>query len=141
MSFSTSRYVDMLLNNSLIHEYIDRILKDERISLNDSMIANFVEIFYAKVILSAFFINVRHSQNSFLYLLFQVRTRMSITKLLDNICGSLVKKDWDELCGDLHAIRIIGQTSGFPQASKNNLKQNLQLVLQKCKDVATTEGN
>jgi ubiquitin carboxyl-terminal hydrolase 34 len=38
-----------LLNNSLIHEYIDRILKDERISLNDSMIANFVEVFYPKV--------------------------------------------------------------------------------------------
>ena len=66
---------------------------------------------------------------------------MSIIKLLDNICGSLVKKDWEELCGDLHAIRIIGQTNGFPQASKNNLKQNLQLVLQKCKDVASTEGD
>lgn len=39
----------MLLNNSLIHEYIDRILKDERICLNDSMIANFIEIFYGKV--------------------------------------------------------------------------------------------
>lgn len=39
----------MLLNNSLIHEYVDRILKDERVSLNDSMIANFVEVFYGKV--------------------------------------------------------------------------------------------
>lgn len=39
----------MLVNNTLIHEYIDRILKDERVSLNDSMIANFLEIFYAKV--------------------------------------------------------------------------------------------
>lgn len=65
---------------------------------------------------------------------------MSITKLLDNICAGLVKKDWEELCGDLHAIRIIGQTNGFPQASKNTLKQNLQLVLQKCKDVALNEG-
>lgn len=65
---------------------------------------------------------------------------MSITKLLDNICASLIKKDWEELCGDLHAIRIIGQTTGFPQASKNNLKQNLQFVLQKCKDVALNEG-
>lgn len=65
---------------------------------------------------------------------------MSITKLLDNICSSLVKKDWEELCGDLHAIRIIGQTGGFPQASKNNLKQNLQYVLQKCKDVTANEG-
>lgn len=39
----------MLLNNSLVHEYIDRVLKDERISLNDSMISNFVEVFYGKV--------------------------------------------------------------------------------------------
>lgn len=65
---------------------------------------------------------------------------MSIPKLLDNICSSLVKKDWEELCGDLHAIRIIGQTSGFPQQSKNTLKQNLEYVLQKCKDAASNEG-
>lgn len=39
----------MLVSNNLIHEYIDRILKDERVSLNDSMIANFLEVFYAKV--------------------------------------------------------------------------------------------
>lgn len=39
----------MLLNNSLVHEYIDRVLKDERVSLNDSMISNFVEVFYGKV--------------------------------------------------------------------------------------------
>ncbi len=44
-----SRYVDLLTNNNLIHDYIDRILKDERASLNDSMVANFLEIFYAKV--------------------------------------------------------------------------------------------
>lgn len=65
---------------------------------------------------------------------------MSITKLLDNICLNLGKKDWEELCGDLHAIRIIGQTTGFPETSKNNLKQHLQYVLQKCKDVASNEG-
>lgn len=44
------RYTELFINNGLIHEYIDRILKDERISLNDSMIANFVEIYYGKVI-------------------------------------------------------------------------------------------
>lgn len=59
---------------------------------------------------------------------------MSIAKLLDNICAHMLKHDWDELCGDLHAIRIIGQTGGFPQASKNNLKKNLEFVLQKCKE-------
>lgn len=64
---------------------------------------------------------------------------MSIPKLLDNICMYILKHDWEEICGDLHAIRIIGQTGGFPQASKNNLKKNLELVLQKCKE--NNEGN
>lgn len=52
----------------------------------------------------------------------------------------ILKHDWEEICGDLHAIRIIGQTGGFPQASKNNLKKNLELVLQKCKD-SSNEGD
>lgn len=43
------RYAELLINNHLIHEYIDKILKDERQSLNDSIIANFVEIYYSKV--------------------------------------------------------------------------------------------
>lgn len=49
LSFIYFRYTELFVNNSLIHEYIDRILKDERISLNDSMIANFIEIYYGKV--------------------------------------------------------------------------------------------
>lgn len=64
---------------------------------------------------------------------------MSISKLLDNICMYMLKHDWEEICGDLHAIRIIGQTGGFPQTSKNNLKKNLELVLLKCKE--SNEGN
>lgn len=47
--FPPFRYTELFINNSLIHEYIDRILKDERISLNDSMIANFIEVYYGKV--------------------------------------------------------------------------------------------
>jgi len=43
------RYIELFISNSLLHDYIDRILKDERSSLNDTIIANFMEIFYGKV--------------------------------------------------------------------------------------------
>lgn len=127
------RYTELFVNNCLIHEYIDRILKDERISLNDSMIANFIEIYYGKVSksiqhLTCILITTFH---------FQVRTQLSLTKLLDAICASMMQKDnWEEICGDLHAVRIIGQTGGFPKSSKENLKRSLQCVLQKSKDFA-----
>lgn len=68
-------------------------------------------------------------------MIFQVRTQLSLTKLLDAICSSLIhKENWEEVCGDLHAVRIIGQTGGFPKTSKENLKRSLQCVLQKSKD-------
>lgn len=44
------------------------------------------------------------------------------------------KENWEEICGDLHAVRIIGQTGGFPKSTKENLKRSLQCVLQKSKD-------
>lgn len=67
----------------------------------------------------------------------QVRTQLSLTKLLDAICASMVQKEnWEEICGDLHAVRIIGQTGGFPKSSKENLKRSPQCVLQKSKDFA-----
>lgn len=43
------RYAELLINNTLLHDYIDTILKNERMSLNDPKIANFVEIYYSKV--------------------------------------------------------------------------------------------
>lgn len=130
------RYTELFINNCLIHEYIDRILKDERISLNDSMIANFIEIYYGKVSKSiksstTCCLTSNHNFSS------QVRTQLSLTKLLDAICASMMQKDnWEEICGDLHAVRIIGQTGGFPKSSKENLKRSLQCVLQKSKDFA-----
>lgn len=47
------------------------------------------------------------------------------------------KENWEEICGDLHAVRIIGQTGGFPTVSKEHLKRSLQSVLQKSKEFAT----
>jgi len=120
------------VNNGLIHEYIDRVLKDERISLNDSMIANFIEVYYGKVRRDDDErVTVTNTQ-------FQVRTQLSLTKLLDAICASMVQKEnWEEICGDLHAVRIIGQTGGFPKTSKENLKRSMQCVLQKIKEFAS----
>lgn len=46
---SVSRYVELLINNPFLVQYIDVILKDERISLNDPIILNFAEIYYSKV--------------------------------------------------------------------------------------------
>lgn len=39
----------MLIKNPLLVDYIDDILRDERLSLNDPVIANFIEIYYPKV--------------------------------------------------------------------------------------------
>jgi predicted nucleic acid-binding Zn finger protein len=50
------------------------------------------------------------------------------------------KENWEEICGDLHAVRIIGQVGGFPKSTKENLKKSLQIVLQKSKDFVN-EGN
>lgn len=127
------RYTELFIINNLIHEYIDRVLKDERISLNDSMIANFIEIYYGKVrtLTNLEFISINKIFCS------QVRTQLSLTKLLEAICASMVQKEnWEEICGDLHAVRIIGQTGGFPKSSKENLKRSLQCVLQKSKEFA-----
>ena len=46
------------------------------------------------------------------------------------------KNKWEDICGDLHAVRIIGQTGGFPKSSKDNLKRSLQNVLLKSKEFA-----
>ena len=137
--FLTHRYAELLINNALLHDYIDTILKNERMSLNDPKIANFVEIYYSKV--NSIIIIILYI-NHFKSLIMQVTTRLSITRLLENICTYLVKKEnLEDICGDLHAIRIIGQTGGFPSSVRNILQQSLQGVLNKYKNEFLNEGN
>lgn len=101
------------------------------------MIANFIEVYYGKVRAA---IEEELQQSNDIPL--QVRTQLSLTKLLDAICSSMVQKEnWEEVCGDLHAVRIIGQTGGFPKQSKENLKRSLQCVLQKSKEFASEGTN
>ncbi|CRK95387.1 CLUMA_CG008902, isoform A [Clunio marinus] len=69
---------------------------------------------------------------------------MHLYRIVHNIRSAtrLKKKNvpnWEEICGDLHAVRIIGQTGGFPKSSKESLKRSLQCVLQKSKEFAVEE--
>lgn len=43
------RYVDLLVGNSYLVDFVDTILRDERISLNDPIVMSFMEIYLPKV--------------------------------------------------------------------------------------------
>lgn len=43
------RYVDLLVSNAYLVDFVDTILRDERISLNDPIIMSFMEIYLPKV--------------------------------------------------------------------------------------------
>ena len=72
----------------------------------------------------------------------QITSRLVITRLLDSICQILPSKDnLEEICGDLHAIRIIGQTpGGIPLAAKKLLQACVQSIFERFKDAFGNEG-
>lgn len=43
------RYVDLLISNQYLIDYLHTILRDYRVSLNDQYIKAFLEIYYSKV--------------------------------------------------------------------------------------------
>ncbi|XP_021693762.1 ubiquitin carboxyl-terminal hydrolase 34 [Aedes aegypti] len=109
---TTNRYAELLIKNPLLVDYIDEILRDERLSLNDPVIANFIEIYYPKV-----------------------KSRLVVPRLLESICQLLPDKgNLEDICGDLQAIRIIGQRTGIPGSVKTLLQNSLHAVLLKFKD-------
>uniref|UniRef100_A0AAG5CQR3 ubiquitinyl hydrolase 1 n=1 Tax=Anopheles atroparvus TaxID=41427 RepID=A0AAG5CQR3_ANOAO len=109
---TTHRYSEMLIKNPLLIDYIDNILRDERLSLNDPIIANFIEIYYPKI-----------------------KSRLIVPRLLESICQLLPDKgNLEDICGDLQAIRIIGQRTGIPSSVKGALQNSLHAVLTKFKD-------
>uniref|UniRef100_A0A182P423 ubiquitinyl hydrolase 1 n=1 Tax=Anopheles epiroticus TaxID=199890 RepID=A0A182P423_9DIPT len=109
---TTHRYAEMLIKNPLLIDYIDNILRDERLSLNDPIIANFIEIYYPKI-----------------------KSRLVVPRLLESICQLLPEKNnLEDICGDLQAIRIIGQRTGIPNSVKGALQNSLHAVLTKFKD-------
>ncbi|XP_055847912.1 ubiquitin carboxyl-terminal hydrolase puf isoform X2 [Episyrphus balteatus] len=106
---STNKYVELLLANPNLIEYIHIVLRDERTSLNDQYVRNFLEIYYPKI-----------------------KTSLPISRLLYTISYSLhAKVDLDELCGDLFAIRVIAQTTGVPASVRKQLRASLKAVLSK----------
>ncbi|XP_035782430.1 ubiquitin carboxyl-terminal hydrolase puf-like isoform X2 [Anopheles albimanus] len=109
---TTHRYSEMLIKNPLLIDYIDNVLRDERLSLNDPIIANFIEIYYPKI-----------------------KSRLVVPRLLESICQLLPDKgNLEDICGDLQAIRIIGQRTGIPRSMKEPLQRSLHAVLTKFKD-------
>lgn len=106
---STNKYVELLLANPNLVEYVHIILRDERTSMNDLYVRNFLEIYYP-----------------------QIKTSLPISRLLYTISYSLHSKvDLDELCGDLFAIRVIAQTTGVPSSVRKQLRASLKAVLLK----------
>ncbi|XP_055381002.1 ubiquitin carboxyl-terminal hydrolase puf [Condylostylus longicornis] len=109
---STNKYVELLVNTPVLVEYVDILLRDERVSLNDPIIRNFLEIYYPKVE--------------------SVTTRLAISRLLYAISYTLhTKDDLDDLCGDLYAIRIIAQATGIPLSVRKQLRTALKVALVK----------
>ncbi|XP_058056030.1 ubiquitin carboxyl-terminal hydrolase puf [Anopheles bellator] len=109
---TTHRYSEMLIKNPLLIDYIDNVLRDERLSLNDPIIANLIEIYYPKI-----------------------KSRLVVPRLLESICQLLPDKgNLEDICGDLQAIRIIGQRTGIPNSVKGPLQHSLNTVLAKFKD-------
>lgn len=109
---TTNRYTEFLVKNSIVGNYIDLILKNERVSLNDQIIASFVEIYYPKII-----------------------SRLSVPRLIEAICQIVSNKhNLLDICADLFTIRIIAQRNGVPPSVKMLLQKCLRSVLVKHKD-------
>lgn len=60
----------------------------------------------------------------------QIASRLAIPRIIEIIgCSLIYKEDLDELCGDLHAIRLIAQLSSIPPSVRKPLKDALNEVL------------
>lgn len=109
---TTNRYTEFLVKNSIVGNYIDLILKNERVSLNDQIIASFVEIYYPKII-----------------------SRLSVPRLIEAICQIVTNKNnLLDICADLFTIRIIAQRNGVPPSVKMLLQKCLRHILLEHKD-------
>uniref|UniRef100_A0A1B0CAV9 ubiquitinyl hydrolase 1 n=2 Tax=Lutzomyia longipalpis TaxID=7200 RepID=A0A1B0CAV9_LUTLO len=112
----TNKYVELLTNNPFLTEYIDMILRDERISLNDPIILSFLEIYYPKI-----------------------TSRLTIPRLLDSIATIILSKEnVVDLCGDILAVRVIVEsTKDLPVWIQKQLRMALQEVKARFKDDIT----
>ncbi|GAB0088688.1 ubiquitin carboxyl-terminal hydrolase 34 [Sergentomyia squamirostris] len=109
----TNKYVELLTSNPFLTDYIDMILRDERISLNDPIILSFLEIYYPKI-----------------------TSRLTIPRLLDSMCGMIQSKEnVMDLCGDILAIRVIAEANpDLPDVVKKQIRVALLVVKMRFKD-------
>ncbi|XP_037949040.1 ubiquitin carboxyl-terminal hydrolase puf isoform X2 [Teleopsis dalmanni] len=106
---STHKYTELLINCSYLVEYIHIILRDERVSLNDISIKNFMEIYCPKI-----------------------SAHLPIARLLYTISYAMHSKDeLKDIYGDLFAIRVIAQSTGIPTTVRKQLRGSLKALLSK----------
>ncbi|XP_052835680.1 ubiquitin carboxyl-terminal hydrolase puf [Drosophila gunungcola] len=105
----THKYVELLVKNQLLVEYLHNVLKDERSMLKDACVREFLELYYHKV-----------------------AAQLPVARMIYTInYGMHSKDDIDELCGDLFAIRIIAQATGVPASVRKELRGSLRALQNK----------
>ncbi|KAH8268179.1 hypothetical protein KR026_001407 [Drosophila bipectinata] len=105
----THKYVDLLVKNQLLVEYLHNVLRDERSMLKDACVREFLELYYHKV-----------------------ASQLPVARMIYTInYGMHSKDDIDELCGDLFAIRIIAQATGVPASVRKELRGSLRALQNK----------
>lgn len=103
------RYVELLVKNQLLVEYLHNVLRDERSMLKDTCVREFLELYYHKV-----------------------ASQLPVARMIYTInYGMHSKDDIDELCGDLFAIRIIAQATGVPTSVRKELRGSLRALQNK----------
>nr|NP_001262922.1 puffyeye, isoform G [Drosophila melanogaster]AGB96302.1 puffyeye, isoform G [Drosophila melanogaster] len=105
----THKYVELLVKNQLLVEYLHNVLRDERSMLKDACVREFLELYYHKV-----------------------AAQLPVARMIYTInYGMHSKDDIDELCGDLFAIRIIAQATGVPASVRKELRGSLRALQNK----------
>lgn len=148
------RWVDLLLSNSNLIDYVYTILRDKRVSLNDPIILTFIELYFPKVSV-LIYLSLKEQEDeeekekrtqivSFsVILMFQV-SLLNIDRLIESICQTLnSKENYEEICGDLLALCVMTQKGvRIPAFTLREMKRCLQSFYLRFKDkFSALEGN
>lgn len=138
------RWVELLVTNSNLIDYVYTILRDERVSLNDPIILTFIELYFPKVSeLQAYFISNKHLTHDIFFLIHLQVSLLHIDRLVDSICQTITSKEnYDEICGDLLALRVMTQNeTRIPASILRDMKRCLHSIFVRFKDkFAALEG-
>lgn len=71
----------------------------------------------------------------------QISSRIQVGRLIDSICQNIsTKENYDDLCGDILAVRIIAQNVGIQPAAKTQLHGCLKMIFTRFKDEFFQDG-